>query len=71
MLAGVFKRRGVLEIEYRPEPSGLAEDEVLLEIEGCTDPYRNFSRRRSWNSRRRWVRKWRRRPISWPWIRKL
>ena len=29
------------------EPSGLAEDEVLLEVEGCTDPYRNFSRRRS------------------------
>ena len=49
------------------EPSGLAEDEVLLEVEGCADPYRNFSRRRSWNSRRRW----RRRPISWSWIRKL
>src|SRR5260370_19652799 len=35
MLAGVFKRRGVLEIEDRPEPSGLAEQEVLLEVEGC------------------------------------
>ncbi len=35
MLAGVFKRRGVLEVEDRPEPSGLAEDEVLLEVEGC------------------------------------
>ena len=35
MLAGVFKRRGVLEIEDRPEPRGLAEDEVLLEVEGC------------------------------------
>ena len=35
MLAGVFKRRGVLEIEDRPQPKGLAEDEVLLEVEGC------------------------------------
>jgi threonine dehydrogenase-like Zn-dependent dehydrogenase len=35
MLAGVFKARGVLEIEDRPEPRGLAEDEVLLEVEGC------------------------------------
>jgi threonine dehydrogenase-like Zn-dependent dehydrogenase len=35
MLAGVFKRIGVLEIEDRPEPKNLAEDEVLLEIEGA------------------------------------
>ena len=35
MLAGVFKCRGVLEIEDRPEPRGLVEDEVLLEVEGC------------------------------------
>jgi threonine dehydrogenase-like Zn-dependent dehydrogenase len=35
MLAGVFKRRGVLEIEDRPQPKALAEDEVLLEVEGC------------------------------------
>lgn len=35
MLAAVFKKRGVLEIEDRPEPSELAEDEVLLEVEGC------------------------------------
>jgi hypothetical protein len=24
------------------EPSGLAEDEVLLEVEGCADPYRKL-----------------------------
>lgn len=35
MLAGVFKRIGVLEIEDRPEPKNLAEDEILLEIEGA------------------------------------
>jgi threonine dehydrogenase-like Zn-dependent dehydrogenase len=35
MLAAVFKQRGVLEIQDRPEPHGLAEDEVLLEVEGC------------------------------------
>lgn len=35
MLAAVFKRRGVLAIEERPEPEGLAENEVLLEVEGC------------------------------------
>jgi hypothetical protein len=35
MLAAVFKRRGVLEIEDRPQPKGLAADEVLLEVEGC------------------------------------
>jgi (R,R)-butanediol dehydrogenase / meso-butanediol dehydrogenase / diacetyl reductase len=35
MLAAVFKRRGVLEIEDRPEPSDLAKNEVLLEVEGC------------------------------------
>jgi threonine dehydrogenase-like Zn-dependent dehydrogenase len=35
MLAGVFKRRGVLKIEDRPEPSKIADDEVLLEVEGC------------------------------------
>jgi threonine dehydrogenase-like Zn-dependent dehydrogenase len=35
MLAAVFKRRGVLEIEDRPEPGGLAADEALLEVEGC------------------------------------
>ncbi len=35
MLAGVFKRRGVLEIEDRPQPKALAEDDVLLEVEGC------------------------------------
>ena len=64
MLAAVFKKRGVLGIEDRPEPGQPAEEEVLLEVEGCADPYRNFSRRRSWNSHRRWVRKWRRRPIS-------
>jgi threonine dehydrogenase-like Zn-dependent dehydrogenase len=35
MLAAVFKRVGVLEIEDRPEPKNLARDEVLLEIEGA------------------------------------
>jgi threonine dehydrogenase-like Zn-dependent dehydrogenase len=35
MLAAVFKRRGVLEIEDRPQPKGLTADEVLLEVEGC------------------------------------
>ncbi|HEY4784019.1 MAG TPA: alcohol dehydrogenase catalytic domain-containing protein [Chthoniobacterales bacterium] len=35
MLAAVFKRTGVLEIEDRPQPQGLAGDEVLLEVEGC------------------------------------
>lgn len=35
MLAAVFKRRGVLEIEDRPQPKSLASDEVLLEVEGC------------------------------------
>jgi len=35
MLAGVFKRRGVLEIEDRPQPKELAEDEALLQVEGC------------------------------------
>src|SRR6266481_4793706 len=35
MLAAVFKSRGVLQIEDRPEPGELAEDEVLLEVEGC------------------------------------
>jgi threonine dehydrogenase-like Zn-dependent dehydrogenase len=35
MLAAVFKSRGVLEIEDRADPSELAEDEVLLEVEGC------------------------------------
>lgn len=35
MLAGIFKRRGALEIEDRPEPRGLDENEVLLEVEGC------------------------------------
>jgi threonine dehydrogenase-like Zn-dependent dehydrogenase len=35
MLAAVFKRIGVLEIEDRPEPKNLAGDEVLLEIEGA------------------------------------
>jgi threonine dehydrogenase-like Zn-dependent dehydrogenase len=34
MLAAVFKRRGVLEIEDRPQPKGLGEEEVLLEVEG-------------------------------------
>jgi threonine dehydrogenase-like Zn-dependent dehydrogenase len=34
MLAAVFKRRGILGIEDRPEPGKLAEDEVLLEVEG-------------------------------------
>ena len=34
-VAGVFKRTGVLEIEDRPEPKNLAEDDVLLEIEGA------------------------------------
>src|SRR5260370_21379519 len=35
MLAAVCKKRGVLEIEDRQEPGELAEDEVLLEVEGC------------------------------------
>jgi len=35
VLAGVFKRRGALAIEERPEPKGLLENEVLLEVEGC------------------------------------
>src|SRR6266478_7202824 len=35
MLAAVFKSRGVLQIEDRPEPGNLTEDEVLLEVEGC------------------------------------
>jgi len=35
MLAGVFKRRGVFEVEERPEPKGLSGEEVLLEVEGC------------------------------------
>jgi threonine dehydrogenase-like Zn-dependent dehydrogenase len=35
MLAAVFKKRGVLGIEDRPEPAELAEDEVLLKVEGC------------------------------------
>jgi threonine dehydrogenase-like Zn-dependent dehydrogenase len=35
MLAAVFKRKDVLEIEDRPEPKDLAGDEVLLEIEGA------------------------------------
>lgn len=35
MLAAVFKRKGVLEVEDRPQPKGLAGDEVLLEVEGC------------------------------------
>jgi (R,R)-butanediol dehydrogenase/meso-butanediol dehydrogenase/diacetyl reductase len=35
MLAAVFKRKGVLEVEDRPQPEGLAGDEVLLEVEGC------------------------------------
>jgi threonine dehydrogenase-like Zn-dependent dehydrogenase len=35
MLAGVFKRRGVLEIEDRPQPDRPTEDEVVLEVEGC------------------------------------
>ena len=35
MLAAVFKKRGVLEIEDRPEPGELADDEVLLVVEGC------------------------------------
>jgi len=35
MLAAVFKGRGVLEIEDRPEPKGLADDEALLQVEGC------------------------------------
>jgi D-arabinose 1-dehydrogenase-like Zn-dependent alcohol dehydrogenase len=35
MLAGVFKHRGVFAIEDRPEPTGLSENEVLLEVEGC------------------------------------
>lgn len=34
MLAAVFKRKGVLEIEDRPQPKGLGEEEVLLEVEG-------------------------------------
>ena len=35
MLAAVFKKRGVLGIEDRPEPGQPAEEEVLLEVEGC------------------------------------
>jgi threonine dehydrogenase-like Zn-dependent dehydrogenase len=35
MLAAVFKKKGVLQIEDRPEPGELADDEVLLEVEGC------------------------------------
>jgi threonine dehydrogenase-like Zn-dependent dehydrogenase len=35
MLSAIFKQRGVLEIEDRPEPRALVDDEVLLEVEGC------------------------------------
>jgi len=35
MLAAVFKRKDVLEVEDRQEPKNLAGDEVLLEIEGA------------------------------------
>jgi (R,R)-butanediol dehydrogenase/meso-butanediol dehydrogenase/diacetyl reductase len=35
MLAAVFKHRGLLEIEQRPEPGIPADDEVLLQVEGC------------------------------------
>jgi threonine dehydrogenase-like Zn-dependent dehydrogenase len=35
MLAGVFKRRGVLEVEDRPQPDRPTEDDVVLEVEGC------------------------------------
>ena len=34
MLAAVFKRSGVLEIEDRPQPKGLEGEEVSLEVEG-------------------------------------
>lgn len=35
MLAAVFAREGVLELQDRPRPSLEAPDEVLLEVEGC------------------------------------